>query len=70
MTSTATRRASWFIRAGITLQLVLLLLVDLGSLAALRTHDASAAWWLLFVAVNAALATAVLVLLRWSRTSP
>ena len=70
MTSTSTRVARWFIRAGIPLQLVLLLLVDLGSLAALRSHEADAGWWALFVAVNAALAAAIVVLFRWSRTSP
>ncbi len=61
------RLARSFVRAGIPLQLVLLLLVDLGSLAALRQHEAGPGWWALFIGVNGALVAAVVLLLRWSR---
>lgn len=70
MADTPTRVARSFIRAGIPLQLVLLLLVDLGSLAALRQNEAGLGWWTLFVTVNAALVTTILVLFRWSRSTP
>ncbi len=63
------RFARAFVLAGVPLQVLFLVLVDLGSLAALRQEPVGPGlgWWVGFVAVNAVCLGAGVVLWRFVR---
>ena len=62
-----TRFARGFVRAGVAMQLVLLALVDAGTIAGFRSRELGLPWWVMLAAVNVALVAIVVILFRWSR---